>query len=135
MADPASVTNMQRMAKAGFLQGFLGKGLNDEEILKRIFEAADIADIEKLFPPKPEGPPTPNPLMIADLKEKESKAALNEATATKNRADAMDKLSLVAERGVMNGSGGMGPVAQQPGYDLGNGGAQEVVGGPAPGMG
>jgi len=135
VADPASVTNMQRMAKAGFLQGFLGKGLNDEEILKRIFEAADIADTEKLFPPKPEGPPPPNPLMIADLKEKESKAALNEATATKNRADAMDKLSLVAERGVMNGSGGMGPVAQQPGYDLGNGGAQEVVGGPAPGMG
>lgn len=135
VSDPASVTNMQRMAKAGFLQGFLRKGLNDKEILTRIFEAADIADIEKLFPPEPEGPPPPDPRVIADVRERESKAALNEATATKNRADAMDKLSLVAERGVMNGSGGFGAMAQQPGYDVGGGGAQEIIGGPAPGMG
>jgi chaperonin GroES len=125
VADPASVTNMQRMAKAGFLQGFLGKGLNDEEILKRIFEAAGIPDVEKLFPPKPEGPPPPNPLMIADIREKESKAGLNEATAAKNRADAMDKLSLVAERGVMNGTGGLGTVAQPPGDGMGFGGAEQ----------
>jgi chaperonin GroES len=125
VADPASVTNMQRMAKAGFLQGFLGKGLNDEEILKRIFEAAGIPDVEKLFPPKPEGPPPPNPLMIADIREKESKAGLNEATAAKNRADAMDKLSLVAERGVMNGTGGLGTVAQPPGDGMGFGGPEQ----------
>jgi chaperonin GroES len=131
VADPASVTNMQRMAKAGFLQGFLGKGLNDEEILKRIFEAADIADIEKLFPPKPEGPPPPNPLMIADIREKESKAGLNEATAAKNRADAMDKLSLVAERGVTNGVGGLGAVAQPPGDGMGVGGPEQGGFGPA----
>jgi chaperonin GroES len=131
VADPASVTNMQRMAKAGFLQGFLGKGLNDEEILKRIFEAAGIPDVEKLFPPKPEGPPPPNPLMIADIREKESKAGLNEATAAKNRADAMDKLSLVAERGVMNGTGGLGTVAQPPGDGMGFGGAEQGGFGPA----
>ena len=126
VSDPASVTNMQRMAKAGFLQGFLGKGLNDKEILTRIFEAADIADIEKLFPPEPEGPPPPDPMTIADLKEKESKADKNTAAAAKDRADAMDKLSQMAERGVMNGSGGFGDMAQQPGDGMGVAGPEQV---------
>ncbi|MDB5584304.1 MAG: hypothetical protein JWR80_9480 [Bradyrhizobium sp.] len=49
-SDPTSVTKMQKMARAQFLQQFLGKGLNDQEIYHRIFEAADVEDIDKLFP-------------------------------------------------------------------------------------
>jgi chaperonin GroES len=50
VSDPSSVTRMQKMARAAFLQQFLGRGLNDMEIYRRIFEAADVEDIDKLFP-------------------------------------------------------------------------------------
>lgn len=129
VADPASITNMQKMAKAAFLREFLGKGLNDKELLMRIFDAADIADVEKLFPPEPEGPPPPNPMMIAEMEKVASEAEKNKATAAKNRADAMDTLSIVAERGVMNGSnpGGLGSVAGEPGNAMGDDGAPYSV--------
>lgn len=132
VSDPASVTNMQRMAKAGFLQGFLGKGLNDKEILTRIFEAADIADIEKLFPPEPEGPPPPSPMMVSEVKKTESEAVKNEAQAIKSRADAMKTLSETA--GAMSGQGRLGNMAGEPGNEMGDGGAGQGVGGPAFGV-
>jgi chaperonin GroES len=50
VSDPGNVTRMQKMARAAFLMQFLGRGLNDMEIYSRIFEAADIEDIQKLFP-------------------------------------------------------------------------------------
>lgn len=50
VSDPGNVTNIQKMARAQFLQGFLGRGLNDFEIYNRIFEAANIEDISKIVP-------------------------------------------------------------------------------------
>jgi chaperonin GroES len=50
MSDPTMVSDMQRMARAQFLQQFLGKGLNDMAILQRVFGAAGIENIPELMP-------------------------------------------------------------------------------------
>jgi chaperonin GroES len=63
VSDPASVTRMQKMARAQFLLGLLPQimtlGGNGEEVMRRVLEATDTEDIEKLFPPKP----APDPRM------------------------------------------------------------------------
>lgn len=84
VSDPKSVTKMQKMAQAQFLGGFLGKGLNDQEIIKRMLEAADIEDIDALFP---EGPPEPNPAVIAEVEKTQSETMENIASAQKKQAE------------------------------------------------
>lgn len=94
VSDPTVVSDMQRMGRAQFLMQFLGKGLNDQEIIKRVLEAASIPDIKALMP---EGPPPPDPKAAQEMmkltldKRKldidgavaEAKIAVDEANARK----------------------------------------------------
>lgn len=58
VSDPADVSDAAKMIKAQFLQSMQGRGLNDQEINKRILEAANIEEPEKIMnaPPPPEDP-------------------------------------------------------------------------------
>jgi len=84
------VSDMQRMARAQFLQGFLGKGLNDQNILRRIFAAAAIENIDELFPEAPKGPP---PEVLAKFAELSAKIDTMHADAENKRANAMKALA------------------------------------------
>lgn len=84
VSDPTSVTKMQKMARAQFLGNFLGKGLNDQEIYKRMFEAADVEDMEALFP---KGPPQPDPKTMAETEEKAASAGLKQAQTQKTMVE------------------------------------------------
>jgi chaperonin GroES len=88
VADPTSVTSMQKAAKSGLLKELMGHGLNDMEILRRILEAANIEDIDALMPP--ENAP-PNPMVIAQLRKETSIAAYNEAKAQATTVEAVHK--------------------------------------------
>lgn len=76
VSDPSSVTRMQKMARAQFLMGTLPTvmqlGGDGREIMRRVYEAADIEDIDKIFPPP--APAQPNPLDEAKRLETEAKA-------------------------------------------------------------
>lgn len=84
VSDPSSVTRMQKMAKAQFLIGTIGlPGANAPEILKRVYEAADMEEAEMLVVP----PAGPDPMMEAKAAETQSKAIKNQASAEKDLAD------------------------------------------------
>lgn len=94
VSDPTNVTKMQRMAKAQFLGSFMGTpGINTQEIQKRIFEAADIEDIDKLFMP----PPQPDPMQMAaaeaEIAGKVAVANKDTAAAEKYRVEAAAKMN------------------------------------------
>lgn len=82
ISDPSSVTKMQRHARAQFLLSTLeplaAVGGDAREVLRRVYEAADIEDIDKLLPP-----PQPNPLQEADaaaeVEAKKAKAFKDQA--------------------------------------------------------
>lgn len=146
-ADPKSVTDMQRMMRAQYLGSFLqtpimAQGLDTNEIKRRMFEAASMDDIDKLFA---NGPDPMAGLQIeqakADVKETKTKAMLNIAKAEDTRQEGMGK---AFERGVTQGTmaGGVGGVedaAADPGVgeasalDEGAGGGGVDQPGGAPG--
>jgi hypothetical protein len=138
-ADPKSVTDMQRMMRAQFLMSFLGQpGINNQEIQRRQFEAANIEDIDKLFV---EGP-DPMAQMEAETKQLENeklkaevKTEKAKATETMNKAENVrqEAKGKAFERGVTQGSmaGGVGGVegaaddegpGQNAGFEDGPGG-------------
>lgn len=83
VSDPSSVTKMQRHARANFLLGTieaLGLAGGDvREVLRRVYEAADIEDIDKLLPE-----PQPNPAQIAELDNVEADTEAKRAKAFKD---------------------------------------------------
>lgn len=82
VSDPSSVTRMQKMARAQFLIGTISlPGANPPEILKRVYEAADMEDVDKLVVQ-----PGPDPMV-------EAKAAESQAKTTQTMADAELKLA------------------------------------------
>lgn len=146
-ADPKSVTDMQRMMRAQYLGQFIGQpGINNQEIQKRMMEAANIEDIDKLFS---EGP---DPMAVlqgkkleAEVKTEQAKGVLTMAQAENARQDGNDK---AFERGITAGTmaGGMGGVedaapdaalGEVPGAAGGNGpiGMDEPLGLPEAGPG
>lgn len=75
ISDPSSVTKMQQAAKAAFIQGTIPilaeVGGDVKEALRRVYQAADIEDIDDLLPA-----PQPNPMQeMAAQAEMENKAA------------------------------------------------------------
>jgi len=83
VSDPSMVSDMQRLAKAGFLQPYQNDPYMDPiETRRRIFDAAQLENVDALFA-KQQGP---TPDMIAA-------AATLENEAIKTRADAIHKLS------------------------------------------
>jgi chaperonin GroES len=66
VSDPNNVSKMQKLAKAQFIEQTIAADesgvLNKQEGYKRLFEAADIEDVEKLFNP-PQQPTIPEELM------------------------------------------------------------------------
>lgn len=134
VADPTSVTKMQQMAKAGFLMGMQGKGLNDMEINRRALEAADIEDIDALMPP--ENAP-PDPMVIAKLRQIMTAADLNEAKAAQAGAAATKTgVEVGHQLGESEGyAGGVPALATGPGNGVGGGSAQQPSGAASPDMG
>ena len=89
ISDPSSVTKMQKMARAQFLMGTIepmaASGGNPREIMRRVYEAAEIEDIEALLPePQPE---QPNPEDMAKAKKNEASAALDMAKVEQTQAE------------------------------------------------
>lgn len=76
ISDPAMVSDMQRAAKAQFLQGFRGQpDVNQPELLTRIWDAAQVDEPEKLHAQQQ----PPNPELIAKAAEMELKGHEMEA--------------------------------------------------------
>jgi chaperonin GroES len=88
VSDPNSVTRLQKMAKAQFLLQ-TGKGdpmVDQRELMMRVYEAADVEDIEKLIPPPVQS--GPDPMMVAEVNKLGSEIERNEAQADLYRAQA-----------------------------------------------
>lgn len=76
VSDPTVVTDMQRIGRAQYLGSFMGKGLDDMAIIKRMLEAGGVQDIQELMP---KGPPAPSPEMIeAQAKAENEKRKLDQ---------------------------------------------------------
>ena len=123
VSDPQTITNMQKMAKAQFLLGTMEVaakvGGDPREILSRVYEAAGIPDIEKILPPpQPQAPQQPDPKTMSEIARNEAQAGNYEASAVKNRADAMRALAETAEK-MTNGQGQLRPMEGEPGYSMG----------------
>lgn len=126
VSDPTSVTRMQKMARAQFLMGVAAQNplINQQEVLRRVFEAADIEDADKLFA----APPQPDPIQIAaaqaEMGKVQSETAKNNATAGKAQVDA---LLSAAQAGLTMGmnddpfQGGIPGMEGGPGDDMGYG--------------
>lgn len=117
-ADPRSITDMQRMMRAQYLGQFLGQpGINNQEIQRRMMEASNQEDIDKLFVG-----PTPmdklnaemateelrekklnNDLTERQIKTEQQKTVLTAKQAEKTRQEANDK---AFDRGVKTGMAG-----------------------------
>lgn len=85
VSDPASVTRMQKMARAQFLGGFVNlPWVNGPEITKRMLEAADVEDTDALFVQMQ--PPQPNPKDVAQAQKYEAGAVLDMEKAQTEQA-------------------------------------------------
>lgn len=83
VSDPSSVTRMQKMARAQFLMGTMQlPGANAPAILKRLFEAADMENVEELI-----AQPGPDPLHEAKVAESQAKSNQTMADAEKKLAE------------------------------------------------
>lgn len=104
VSDPQTVTKMQKMARAQFLGGFLdAPGVNPQEIIKRMWEAADVDDIEELLLP----PQEPDPMQVAgvqvEIEGKAAKAVKDRAAARRDDAEAEAKRAETALKALAEG--------------------------------
>jgi chaperonin GroES len=88
VSDPSSVTRMQKMAKGNFvmstMQQLMAVGGDAREALRRVYEAADVEDIDKLLPaPKPQ---QPDPAAVAKANADMARAAKDGAAAQHTEA-------------------------------------------------
>ncbi len=109
VSDPSSVTKMQKVAKAQFIMGTLealvAAGGNPREAMLRVYQAADIDDIDKLFPePTPQAP---DPRAEAQAKAMEAKAMRDLAAAGKDGATA-EQTKFETQMGAMTAGMEMG---------------------------
>lgn len=91
VSDPASVTKMQKMARASFLMQFVSApGVDPTKIYRRAWEAADVEDPDDLLAP-PAPPPQPDPKMMAGAEKDMASAEKYRADAAKTAAEAQGK--------------------------------------------
>lgn len=99
VSDPSSVTQMQRLARAQFVLSTVptlqAVGGDAKAALRKVYEAANVDDIDQLLPdPGPEAQ-MGQQLQMADaqatIKGKEAKATLDEASAAAKIADTQIK--------------------------------------------
>lgn len=87
ISDPVSVTRMQKMARAQFLLSTIDQaslaGADIREIMRRVYEAADTEDIDKLLPE-----PQPDPMQEVAVKREMAATAKDETQAQLNMANA-----------------------------------------------
>lgn len=101
VSDPSNVTKLQKLSRAQFLGTFLGApGVNPQAIIRRMWEAADVDDIDELFAE----PQQPDPMQVAmaqgQVEKIASEVRKNDATAQKTLADIgnnQDKTAIAAE--------------------------------------
>lgn len=95
VSDPTSVTRLQKMARAQFLLGTLEPlqmaGGDVREVLRRVYEAADVDDIDKILPP----PPPPGPEQAMAMADAEATIRGKTAKALKDETDAAAKAASV----------------------------------------
>lgn len=90
VSDPTMVSDMQKMARAQFLQGFLADPrLDAMEIYRRLFTAAGIENVPTLFA-KQQGP---TPDQLAAYAELEAKVNDMNASADEKRARALKAIA------------------------------------------
>lgn len=155
VSDPNVASRMQELAKGQFLLDTgLGNPIVDQsELLRRVWQAGNVEDVDKLFVPPPEPDPVTQALTMTlaqlELQDKEADVIEKMTKAIKNVADAeaaeegqqlafMDMFvkSLQTEinaeqQEAMNGQAGLRGMAGQPGNPMGNGTPQ----GPGSGAG
>ncbi|NYD88761.1 hypothetical protein [Sphingomonas melonis] len=124
VSDPASVTRMQKMARAQFVWGIAAQNplIDQKEALRRVFEAADVEDFDKLFAAPQQPDPQQQALALAGaqgaIEKTASETARNNASAVKHQADA---LATAFDTGMKAGgandpdAGGLPGVAGGPG--------------------
>jgi chaperonin GroES len=92
VSDPSSITRMQKMAKAQFQLGLLPQiqatGGDPKEVMRRVLEAVDTEDIDKIFPPQPPPDPMLQAMQMENMKQALRKLAA-EAGKDEATADAM----------------------------------------------
>jgi len=104
VSDPSSVTKMQQMARAQFLLSTMEQaqavGGDPKEILRRVYEAADIEDIEKILP---ESQPNPMQEKATELEFADKDASIQEKLS-KARKNEIDSKVKIAEVGIKDGA-------------------------------
>lgn len=152
VSDPQSVTKAQKIAKAQAIYGLAAENpaIDKMEATRRVLEAVDAEDIDKLLVP----PPPPDPMIaeltkraaIAEVEAKEGEAEQKNADATAKLAGALKTMAetgqidagqmasaleqwmqmITTEHSMENdlaasGQGGVPGMAGQPGNPMGNG--------------
>lgn len=117
VADPSNVTKMQKMGKAQMLlQTGQGNPVVDQrELMKRIYEAADVEDIDALLPePDPNAPPAPEAVkLMAEAENKGADTKLKNAQTLKTEAETA-KLGVETGKALATSENGETPNGDQP---------------------
>lgn len=97
IADPTMITDMQRLGRAQILMGFKGDPLiNQQEIYRRLFDAANIDRIDELFapPPSPQQQQIQQTMIQVALEEKQAELGRTRAAEAKDQTQAFLNLAL-----------------------------------------
>jgi chaperonin GroES len=104
VSDPAAITRMQKMARAQFIMGTIGVlgsvGGDPREALRRVYEAVDAEDIDKLLPPPKPQAQDPMQAAMAELQMKQmiARATKDMAGADQSSAKAAEILVSIEEQ-------------------------------------
>lgn len=100
VSDPSAVTQMQKMAKAQYLESkaelIAQVGGDLRELVRRSLEAADVEDIDKLLPPPQ--PQQPNPVEAMKVVALQAVANKDNAHAQKATAEAQAVQAMTAPK-------------------------------------
>jgi len=96
-ADPSISTEIQRLAKAQFLNETVSgrPRVNEDEITSRMIHAADVPDPEKLMLPEQE--PVPDPKLVIEQGKLQLKAQENEIKEMELELEALVKIAQIDE--------------------------------------